>query len=208
MQNKWFKDIFSKMFLNKVIFYGNNVNEKCIAITFDDGPHPQNTEKILEILRQEGVKATFFLIGQEIDKFPEFTKRYIDEGHEIGNHSYYHNHLVRIKEVNDTSGLIYKNVSIMPKFFRPPYGKITPILLFYMLIKKMTLVMWSVDSNDSTLKSADGLKDFLKSLEIKRGDIILFHEDYSHVQEALRDIIKDIKNRGFSFVTIGEILRK
>lgn len=208
MRNKWFENIFRRIFRNKVIFYGNNLNEKCVAITFDDGPHPQNTKNILEILKQEEVKATFFLIGREVDKFPEFAKQYIEEWHEIGNHSFYHIHNVKFRDITKSAEAIKNKSGIRPYLFRPPYGKITPLLLLYLFLKKTTLVMWSVDSNDSNIKDAQELRSSMVKKEIKSGDIILFHEDYPHTVGALRGIIQDLKSKGFSFVTVSEILRK
>lgn len=200
-----FKNILSS---RRLLIYRISTKKKVLAVTFDDGPHPQNTEKILEILRLKEAKATFFLSGQEADKFPNLVKRYIEEGHEIGNHAYYHAHNIKLNDITKSAKIIANKSDTKPNLFRPPYGKITPILLLYLFLKKITLVMWSIDSNDSNIEGGQKLRDHLANKKIQPGDIILFHEDYNHTVEALSDIIQDLKSKGFGFATISEILKK
>ena len=99
-----------------------------IALTFDDGPNPRTTPIILEELRKRKIKATFFLVGEKVEKHPELAKRIVEEGHDIGNHSYTHINLANLdkqgvkKEIEFTQGIIKKTTGKRPVLFRPPYG--------------------------------------------------------------------------------------
>lgn len=105
-----------------------------------------------------------------------------------------------------TERLIFEVTKRKCKFFRPPYGELDIRLLIYALKNKITIVNWSFDSTDSCKRSPIDLKQYLKSAVIKAGEIILFHEDYKHTQEALSYIITDLKSRGFMFSTVREFL--
>lgn len=190
-----------------IVYKGPFLSGK-VALTFDDGPHDVNTEKILDILGKENIKATFFVSGSEIEKRPNLLKKYVEAGHELGNHSYLHKHRVSGEDMSFTSRIIFDNSGQIPKYFRPPYGKITPLLLWNTMIRKMALVMWSVDSDDSIRQSSAEFEARFRNKEVKPGDIILFHEDYDHTRDALRNIIKDIKARGLGFATVSEMIRK
>ena len=110
---------------NTPIHRGVNTKEKYICLTFDDGPHPQKTDRILDVLNKENVKATFFVIGRNVEQYPEILKRIIDEEHEVGNHTYNHNLKksgATLSELNQTDEFINRNFEYKMKLYRPPGG--------------------------------------------------------------------------------------
>ena len=179
-----------------------------IALTFDDGPHPQHTEQILGILRDEAVPATFFLVGREVEKYPALARAIAQEGHVIGNHSFSHSRLPRMTaqgladDIEQTAAAIRQATGVSTRFYRPPYGTLTLPLLGYAWSRRWTIVLWSVDSQDSrkTAPSSNGMREALRSAG--PGDIVLLHEDYPHTVGGLRDMIQDLKHRGLSFTTV------
>jgi peptidoglycan-N-acetylglucosamine deacetylase len=185
-----------------------------VAITFDDGPHPDNTVKLLRIFKEFGVKATFFVCGSEVEKYPELISAIQKEGHEIGNHAFSHKRIRQIgwndysSEIKDTARIIEQKTGKSITLFRPPYGELNLSLVKFVLQNKWLYIGWTVDSDDSFVKDKDKLVEQFAKKTIKPGDIILFHEDYGTTIEAMPDIIKDIKKRGYSLLTISELLRK
>jgi peptidoglycan-N-acetylglucosamine deacetylase len=201
---------FIKYCLPKRIFTTiTSYQDKKIALTFDDGPHPENTEKILKTLKDNGVKATFFLIGEQISKYPNLARKIFEEGHEIGNHSFTHKYLNDIafteyvKEIEKTDKLIFNLSNKKCKIFRPPYGACNLRLILYAIKNKITIVSWSFDSNDSFAASATDLMNYIDKASIKSGDIILFHDDNKYTAQTLDFIIKNLKLKGFDFCKIG-----
>ncbi len=211
---KCFKPLLGFIFSKELLISRRRCQKNRIALTFDDGPHPENTEKILTILKREGIRATFFLSGESVVKYSRLAKRIADEGHQIGNHSFYHK---RVKElgyrqyiegVEKTEELLCNSntFTINRKFFRPPYGELNPRFILYALMNKMKIVNWTFDSGDSHRRSSTELREYLKSALIRDGEILLFHEDYEHTPELLPDFISDLKARGFTFSTVEEFL--
>ncbi len=136
------------------IYYKAGTDEKVIAFTFDDGPHPQYTDKILDILAKEEIRATFFEIGMNIASYPDITKRIIAAGHEIGNHTYSHPIVRKTTreeleaEIRKTDDLLLKLGYDTPKLFRPPQG-ICPQDFKDLLNKtNKTAVLWNIDTRD------------------------------------------------------------
>ena len=182
-----------------------------VALTFDDGPHPDHTERILKVLRQERVKATFFLIGGEVEKYPALVKAMAWEGHALGNHAFSHRRLDQVPpaawadEIERTTALIERAAGVSTRLFRPPYGAVTWPLLGYAWRRHWTIVLWSVDSGDSRAgASPDVVRDAVRSARAR--DIVLLHEDYSHTVEALGTIIRDVKARGLSCATVPQLM--
>lgn len=198
---------FIKYIFRGYILFKGNSKSNSIALTFDDGPHAVHTKDILSILKKENVKATFFVVGREAEKYPELLKKISEEGHQIGNHSYSHKKSGKgcISEVEKSGKIIREIIGNVPKIYRPPWGKVGIGLLLYSIFKNNRMVLWSFDSKDYIIKDADELKNFCKNSKIESGDIILLHEDYDHTKKALQDIIFNLKQRGFNFKTISEI---
>ncbi len=182
--------------------------KKKVALTFDDGPHPQYTPEMLAALKEKNVKATFFLLGQEVEKYPEIVKQLQEEGHVIGNHSYQHEQLSKLtmeqacKQVNRTNDLIYEITGVYPSFLRPPFGDWHEKLDCEV---NMVEVLWDVDTLDWSSKNhASIVKKVLKN--VKENDIILMHDGYETSVTAAKEIIDTLQKQGYEFVTVDEIL--
>jgi len=161
---------------NKGLIWSRSTKHKRIYLSFDDGPHPIITNFVLDTLKENGIKATFFCIGDNVLKYPETFERIVKEQHSIGNHT--HNHLNGWKTDNIQ---YYKNIlqaakHIPSKLFRPPYGKIKPTQANYLLKRGWRIIMWNSLSADFD-SSIDGVTCFnnVKST-MKNGSIVVFHD--------------------------------
>ena len=176
--------------------------EKKVWLTFDDGPDPLTTPLILSILKKTKIKATFFLVGKEIENFPKLFKNIKTEGHAIGNHSYSHKNgwitstKIYMKDFEKCQKLMPENI-----LFRPPYGKIN----FWQIrkLKKYKIILWDILSRDFVEKNPSKVKNnVLENLE--NGSIIVFHNNKKslfNINNVLEAIIIDIKEKGFKFST-------
>lgn len=198
------------------IVYNSNVNAtKKIAITFDDGPHPRLTPKILEILDGYSIKATFFVIGINAKNYPEQLKMIIDSGHEIGNHTYSHTVLKSKskkqieKELEDAKNEIKKVGDCEISLIRPPCGIYDKTLEQVAKEKEEKIILWAIDTLDWEHTSTSVMvKNVLKN--VKDGDIILFHDYVSgeyNTPETLKILIPTLLEKGYEFVTVGELLQ-
>lgn len=185
-------------------------NKNNIYLSFDDGPHPAITPWVLETLKHYQAKATFFCIGENIEKFPETFKQLISEGHSIGNHT--HNHLkgwktstsVYLENTKKAEASISKfsEINHKRKLFRPPYGKIKPSQAKQLQELDYKIVMWDVLSGDfDTSISAE--KCFQNVLEnTKPGSIIVFHDSEKaseNLKQVLPRVLKYYSEKGFEF---------
>jgi peptidoglycan/xylan/chitin deacetylase (PgdA/CDA1 family) len=161
---------------NKGLIWSRSTKHKRIYLSFDDGPHPTITNFVLDILKENGIKATFFCIGDNVLKYPETFERIVKEQHSIGNHT--HNHLNGWKSDNIQ---YYKNIlqaakHIPSKLFRPPYGKIKPTQANYLLKRGWRIIMWNSLSADFDT-SIDGVTCFNNVIStMKNGSIVVFHD--------------------------------
>ena len=187
--------------------------EKVVALTFDDGPWPRTTSQVLEILRKEDIRATFFWVGQYLQAHPEIAVQVVADGHALGNHTWHHwyrslNQPTAAHEIDDTTELIYKITGIKTLVFRPPGGLLNNGVADYAKEQKYVTVMWSVDSMDYRPFTAQQLvKNVTRKIE--PGSIVLMHDgggNRSTTVEALPKIIAQLKELGYSFVTIPQLL--
>ena len=206
----------------------NDCYENRIAITFDDGPGKGTTEKLLDGLKERGVKATFFLVGEKIEDNRELVARMYAEGHLIGNHTFTHVHLTKLymgkcmianhtfthvqlskvdgkqalEEIVKTNTLIEEITGEPVRYIRPPYGSYSNSLLMQI---NMTPVLWSVDPEDW---NTDNTGQVVKSVvaNVKCGDIILLHDIYDSSVAAALEIVDELKAKGFIFVTVDQLL--
>ena len=183
---------------------------KYIALTFDDGPKADTTARLLDGLRDRGAKATFFLVGKQIEPNAALVKRMKAEGHQIGNHTWDHLKLqgaspsAVLEEVSKTDAELRSLLGNDEYWARPPFGQIDQCqeTLF-----TVPLVKWSVDTWDWKLKNAD--KDVAAVLEqVKSGDIILMHDTVPESVDAALQIIDVLQVKGYEFVTVKELLEK
>lgn len=179
-----------------------------IALTFDDGPNPGSTPALLDGLSERGVKVTFFVIGQNVEKYPDIVKREAEEGHIVGNHTYNHIEITKVssdeakKEIMDTSNLVEEITGRPTEYMRPPFGAWQKELELNMDVMP---VLWTVDPLDWTTENEDEIVNKVVT-QAKENDIILLHDCYkSSVKAALR-IIDILQKEGFEFVTVDELL--
>lgn len=190
------------------ILAASSILEKRIAITFDDGPNQDYTEILLKGLKERGVHATFFLLGKEVEKYPEIVKQMYEDGHLIGTHSYEHVNLCNlsdcaaIEQVDKTNEAIYEITGSYPEYIRPPYGCWKSNLDYE---TKMIEVLWDVDPLDwKTSNSGVIAKRVLDKVE--EDSIILLHDASESSVEAAFQIIDELKKEGYTFVTVDKIL--
>lgn len=183
-----------------------------IALSFDDGPHPEQTLPLLEALRQLDVKATFFLQGAHAAQWPELVRETHAQGHQIANHAWSHASAkqvptqVFVDEVERTQALLERIVGApLPRDFRPPYGDITPAAFWQLARKGYRFVYWTVDSDDSTYRDAAVLRSNVAGLTVGNGDILLFHEDYAHTVTAIPAIVKGLRGAGLALRRIDQL---
>ena len=186
-----------------------------IALTFDDGPHPGRTGRILDLLARYSVKATFFILGCNAEYYPAPLPKMVSDGHEIEDHSFDHKtrekSVAELKEsITKTADIIEKISGRRPRYFRPPEGHCSAELSEALNELGYETVFWTVDSRDWTGKPAEQItRDVLAT--VKDGDVLLFH-DYTcpgeNTLHALEKIIPELLARGYRFVTVEELLKK
>ena len=187
--------------------------KKVIALTFDDGPWPSSTAKVLDILKKNNIKGTFFVVGQNVKNYPDLTKRVVTDGHTIANHTWHHwyhhmNPQVAAYEVANTTDIIYQTTGVKTSLFRPPGGNMRNGVAAYAKSNKYAVIMWSSDSMDY---SRPGVPRLINNIfrEAKPGGIVLMHDgggDRSHTVKALPEIISKFRKQGYEFVTVPELL--
>jgi chitin deacetylase len=193
-----------------------NSAQKVVALTFDDGPWENSTSKVLGVLKKNNVKATFFVVGKQVERHPQMLKQMVANGHAIGNHTWSHqyhhfNQSTAAREIDNTASLVYKITGVKTSLFRPPAGILGNGLAAYAHQKKYAVVMWSVDSKDwrSWHMTPQRMVGSIVK-DAKPGGIILLHDgggDRSHTVQALPKLIAQLKKRGYKFVTVPELLK-
>ena len=202
--------------LEGVIRSGKETEEKRIALTFDDGPCEKYDPEILDVLDKYGVIATFFLVGENIERDPLSAKRIAERGHEIGNHTYSHKKMGKlseselISEMTRTSELIKGVCGYTPTLFRPPEGYVNGVVSSAASSGGYTLVLWSIDTLDWQGRAACDIVDTVIS-NAKNGAIILCH-DYiwkkSETAKAINEFIPILQKMGYKFITVSELLEE
>lgn len=182
-------------------------DDKVVALTFDDGPSKYTT-KILDTLKKYDACGTFFVIGNKVEFYNETLQRMVNEGNEIGNHSYNHKWLNRLskqefqEELNKTQEKVQKITGISPKVFRPTYGGYSDRLKSY---TDLTFILWDVDSSDWKVKKKEKIINNIIP-NVKDGSIILMHDNHEYSANAIDSVVKALKDKGYKFVTVSELL--
>lgn len=185
-----------------------------MALTFDDGPHPKYTPIILDILKEEGVSATFFAVGTNAEYYPDLIRRIESEGHELGNHTYNHNHVGKMtraalaEDIQRCGDAIETITGKRPRYFRPPEGVCNSDVKEICEKNGMTIVIWSVDTRDWAHTPVREICENVRC-HTKTGSIILMHDfigKNSPTPEALRQIIPILRGLGYEFVTVSQLL--
>jgi peptidoglycan/xylan/chitin deacetylase (PgdA/CDA1 family) len=184
-----------------------------VCLTFDDGPHPEYTPALLDLLAEHGVRATFFVIGSQVALYPDLIVRMEREGHLVGMHSYSHG------EPSQTSSrqLLEENRRCQEQlqvllgkhctYFRPPHGRVTARKLLSLWVAGMTVVLWNVDTKDYACHSAEELRDWFHERPFQGGDLVLMHDNRSFAIDALPDALNAARERGLTFVTADQWAR-
>lgn len=197
-----------------IVFYRKENNRMEIALTFDDGPHPYYTPIILKILEEYNIKATFFMIGENVGYYPAAAEAVLRAGHEIGNHTNHHRGMRSLtdheilKEIEDCEDVIYSLAEYKPTLIRPPEGAMNDQVRRVVGSLDYRIILWDVDTLDWAHTPPQDICQHVLE-EIDAGDIILMHDFIGHdspTPAALRLIIPELLSRGYKFVTVGELL--
>jgi peptidoglycan/xylan/chitin deacetylase (PgdA/CDA1 family) len=181
-------------------------------LTFDDGPHPELTPRLLDILRAEGVRATFYVVGKNVEAYPEIARRIVAEGHEIANHSWSHPALPSLgaarlnQELESTSAVIERVTGRRPTNMRPPYGALNERVRRTIINDhKMDIILWSVDPLDWKRPGAAVVTQRLVQ-GAQPGGILLAHDIHPGTIEAMPGTIAQLKAKGYGFATVSQLL--
>lgn len=207
--------------VRKNTIYRVRAAEKLAALTFDDGPSAVWTPKILDELNKAQVKATFFMLGEYVEKYPAVARRVAEEGHEIGNHTYDHHVLIyytpqELKDEINRAEYVIKNVTgVTPKYFRPPKAWLTQKEKAILDQMGYRVILWSLNSKDWVSFHDKQITSYLLR-RIQPGDIILFHDsggaftteggDRAQTVKTIPRLVKKLKEKGYRLVTITELL--
>jgi peptidoglycan/xylan/chitin deacetylase (PgdA/CDA1 family) len=195
---KWLRWIYPKA------LWRINPEEHAVYLTFDDGPIPESTPFILDTLREFGVKATFFMVGENVERYPDLYRRIVEEGHQVGNHTYNHMGSLRHYIVTYYNNVEKANELIHSHLFRPPHGWMW-LGAYNMLRRKYKIVMWDLVTRDYShlLNAFDVLRNVV--LYTCNGSIITFHDSLKSIEKlryALPAALRYLKEQGYEFKVI------
>ena len=196
----------------KLTYSQCHVDGPYIAMTFDDGPHVTNTPRLLDMLKQRKMKATFFVVGQCAAEYPDIMKRIVAEGHEIASHSWSHPDLSRMSEggvkeqLQKTHDVIIQTTGVTPKVMRPPYGAFTARQKAWANATwGYKCILWDVDPLDWKVRNAEHVKNEILKGTVN-GSIILSHDIHKTTIDAMPETFDTLLAKGFKFVTVSELL--
>ena len=176
-----------------------------LVVTFDDGPDPSWTRQTLDALDGDGIKGTFFLVGQHAEQHPDLVREIVTRGHTVGDHTYSHSDLTRI-DVRQLDSEVLDNLKRLSdisgqdvRLFRPPYGKIGLRAALYLARRGVRIVMWSLDSTDYRKSGAPDIMKRIADVGLRSGDILLFHDDNQYTIEALPQLAAAAREQGLRF---------
>lgn len=184
--------------------------KKLIALTFDDGPSPVTTPKLLDILDSRDVPATFFMLGSMARNNPDIVKRALKEGHEIATHTMYHQNLIRLSasaaqsDIDEAKSVFNNILGSTPSLTRPPYGNVNDNVRRFV---GTPIILWSVDTLDWKSRNPDAIVSTAAS-EVHDGAIILMHDIYDTSVEAVPKLVDTMRQNGYEFVTISELAKE
>lgn len=181
--------------------------KKLVALTFDDGPSPATTPRLLDILYDKGVVATFFELGTGMRNNPDISSRIIKDGHELGSHTMYHQNLGIMSaatisaDLGEASAVFQEITGNTPKIMRPPYGSINDNLRS---VVNMPMIIWSVDTLDWKTRDTTAIIEEIQA-SVHDGAIILMHDIYDTTIDAAAIAIDQLRSEGYEFVTVSEL---
>ena len=196
----------------KITYSSVKVNGPYVAMTFDDGPHATLTPKLLDLLALKKIKATFFVLGENVERHPEILKRAVAEGHEIGNHSWSHPNLAKLSnealrsQLQRTDDVIAHAISSHPRIMRPPYGELTPRQRLWVNTEfGYKVILWDVDPLDWKEPGPSIVAQRIIQ-GAKPGSIMLSHDIHAQTIAAMPEVFDSLLAKGFKFVTVSELL--
>lgn len=197
------------------LYWAGSAQDKEVALTFDDGPEDKWTPEVLDILKQKNIKATFFVIGKQAQKYPDILRRIYTEGHVIGDHTLNHVDLTKLdtqqieQELEQCASVIHEIIGKSPRFVRPPFGFHNAAVDNIVYSKGRIIILWSLDTKDWTGLDAETIKARILP-KMQNGYIILQHDGENAKLggsvHALPDIIDELKAQGYTFVTVSKLL--
>lgn len=185
-----------------------------LYLTFDDGPHPVHTPRLLDLLASHGAKATFFVIGDRAENHPRLMHRIVEEGHALGNHSWSHPRFERMPqaarrdEMERTDRLLAAFDGHARHDFRPPRGVMPPAMLLDCALRGIRMAYWSYDSLDYSQRAPDDLLATMRAHPVRAGEIVLMHDDSPHSHALLSSLLPEWKAKGHAFRTLADTGRK
>jgi peptidoglycan/xylan/chitin deacetylase (PgdA/CDA1 family) len=183
-----------------------------VCLTFDDGPHPEHTPRLLDVLKEHHLRATFFVVGERAKRYPEIIRRMAAEGHVVGHHSYYHrppdetSAAALLDEVQQSRSLLGQMLGELPDCFRPPHGKVTAAKLWQLWRAGQTVVLWNQDPRDFACPDAATLQRWFDGRQLQGGDVVLLHDDRPHAAAVVPALAQAVRGQRLEFATIREWL--
>lgn len=192
-------------------FLKANIKQPYVALTFDDGPHRVHTIKILDVLKKYNAKATFFVLGSNVKRYPQIVRRIANEGHEVANHSWSHPFFTKLneaglrKQLGDTNFIIESTTGQKVRSMRPPYGDTSRSIDALMANQYgLTPIMWSVDPNDWKRPGVQVVVNRVLSMT-RPGSVILLHDIHASSAQAVEPIVKGLIQKGYKLVTVNQL---
>ena len=183
--------------------------KKLVALTFDDGPSATTTPRLLDLLTEKDLPATFFMLGSMARAYPDIAKRIEKDHHEIASHTMYHQNLVSITadaaraDIDEAKATISNILGHDPAYTRPPYGNYSDAIIAFM---GTPVILWSVDSEDWLSKDPDAIVGVVMS-EVSDGSIILMHDIYPTTIDAIPNLVDTLRDAGYEFATLSELAK-
>lgn len=209
--SRWFRrvarDTLSATLPTRLLLSQGPRRSRSVCLTFDDGPHPVHTPRLLDVLQDQGVRATFFVVGREVERHPEIVRRMVAAGHLVGNHTFSHSApgtvsaRQLIDEVRRTDDLLTPILGQAPRLFRPPHGKVTAAKLLRLWGSSRTVVLWNADPRDFARSEPGEVLGWFRDRPLRGGDLVLMHDNVPHSIEALPELIEESRRRGLDFTT-------
>jgi peptidoglycan/xylan/chitin deacetylase (PgdA/CDA1 family) len=183
-------------------------SRRSIYLTFDDGPHPEHTPRLLDALGALGIPATFFVVGERAERHTDLLRRMAAEGHEIGHHSWSHGEprattaATLVAEAERGRLFLRTQAGVDSRLFRPPKGEVTLTKLLALWRAGYSVTLWSTDPRDYAARSGREVEAFFENQPLKGGEIVLLHDRHPHAASALPTIAREACGRGLAFSTI------
>lgn len=206
---RWARTALAALLPRRWLTLGGDPLGRQVCLTFDDGPHPEHTPRLLDVLREHRVPATFFVVGELAERYPGLVRRMAAEGHLVGNHSFSHSPALRtasareyMEEVRQTNRVLAALLGREPEMYRPPYGHLTAPVLVRLWQAGLTTVLWNVDPKDYLRHSPEEVREWFRQRPLRGGDLVLLHDRLPYAAEVLPEVIGAARGAGLTFATL------